>query len=238
MNCIAAFAVVFAGCNRETQVDLGEPDDTGSDSDSDTDTDADSDTDSDADTDADTDSDSDTDPDTDWVGEPCEPPEEEGDEDPCPGITGDANSFCFAWTDAPGGFCTKECTAATYAVPVEEGCPSFDGYVCMDISGLTADPADDEVGYPICVEECIPQPLGQPGPCKASYHSCDPQAWAWESQFATCLMAKCQSDANCLVASGPECTDDGDCNTAEGETCSGDNLCVFEADGDIGSGRC
>ncbi|MBW2278403.1 MAG: SUMF1/EgtB/PvdO family nonheme iron enzyme, partial [Deltaproteobacteria bacterium] len=188
--------------------------------------------------DSDVDSDVDTDADSDWVGTECEPPVDEGDEDPCPGITGDADSFCFAWTGAPGGFCTKECTAATYNVPVQEGCPTFDGIVCMNISHLTADPADDEVGYNVCVEECIPQPLGNPGPCKASFQACDPEGWARESQFATCLMAKCQSNADCLVASGPECTNDGDCNTAEGETCSEDNLCVFEANCDTESGRC
>jgi hypothetical protein len=108
----------------------------------------------------------------------------------------------------------------------------------MDISDLTADTSDDAVGYEICLEECIPAPLGESGPCIADYIACDPQSWAWESQFATCLMAKCQSNSDCVVATGVECTGDGDCNTADGAYCSEDNQCVFEADCDLPSGRC
>jgi len=229
---IAALAALVSGCYRADAVTVDLPDDTDTWWDEGGGSGGDSDSDSDADADAD------GDPGNDWVGSPCEQPEEEGEEDPCPGLTGDPESFCFAWNGAPGGICTKECTAATYEVPVQDGCPSFDGYVCMDISGLTSDPADDEVGYNICVEECMPQPLGQEGPCKANYIACDPKSWARESQWATCLLPKCQSDADCLMASGPTCTGDGECNTAEGETCSDDGLCVFEADCDTASGRC
>jgi len=221
---IAALALLTLGCGRETEIDF--------DDDSDTGTDIDSDTDSDSDTDTDVDT---SGPEPMWD---CVPPDDEGDEDPCALYYDDPDAFCFAWAGAPGGFCTRECTAATYEVPVQDGCPSFDGYVCMDISAHTADPVDDEEGYAICVEECLPKPLGQEGPCKASYQSCNPLAWAWESQWATCLLPKCQSDADCLMASGPTCTGDGECNTAEGETCSDDGFCVFEADCDTASGRC
>jgi len=227
-------AVVLAtgclGCNRHAEVSLHEPD-AGA-------TDTDSDSDGDIDGDADSDTDADTDYGTDWVGVPCDPPVEEDEEDPCPLLVLDENAFCFAWQGAPGGFCTKECTAATFEIPVQDGCPSFDGVVCTDISRLTTDPADDEVGYNICVEECLPEPLGQQGPCKADYDACDPRAWAWESQRPTCLFPKCQSDADCLIASGPECVGDGDCSVEDGETCSDDGLCVFEADCDVASGRC
>jgi hypothetical protein len=223
---IAALVALVVGCHRVSAVDQYQLDDT----------DPGSDTDADSDSDADTDAD--TDDGDDWVGIPCDPPVDEGEEDPCPGSTGDNDSFCFAWSGAPGGFCTKECSAATYEVPVQDGCPTFEGVVCMDISGHTGDPADDEDGYDICVEECVPEPLGQPGPCKAPYQSCNPWAWAWESQFATCLLSKCQTDEDCLVPSGPECTDDDDCAAAEGDYCTGDGTCVFDGDCDPESGRC
>jgi hypothetical protein len=217
------------GCDRFAELEEPSP----FDGDGGTDSDTDSDSDSDVDTDSDTDTDSDPD---DWVGMECDPPEEE--EDPCPGLTGDVDAFCFAWNGAPGGICTKECIGATPDSMMQSGCPSFDGHVCSDISHLTADPADDETGRYYCLEECVPEPLGQPGPCKADYIRCDPYSWSFESQFATCVMPKCQSDDDCLVASGPECTGDGDCMTENDETCSDDGLCVFEGICDVPSGRC
>jgi hypothetical protein len=231
----ACFFVVDACSSGEAQYDDDDNDDN---DDSSSDSDSDSDTDTDSDTDSDTDTDTDTGPPGDEpIGTPCVPPEEDED-DPCPGLTGISDAFCFAWTDAPGGICTKSCTAATYDAPVQSGCPTFDGVVCMDISDLTADTSDDATGYEICVEECVPSPLGESGPCIADYIACDPQSWAWESQFATCLMPKCQSSADCLVATGIECSGDTDCNTAEGAYCSDDDNCVFEADCDLASGRC
>jgi len=215
---------------------------TAPDADTDADTDADVDSDTDADTDTDTDTDSDADTDTaecgdEWVGLPCEPPGEDMP-DPCWDLACTTDAFCYAFDGGQHGLCTKACTAATHEVPMQEGCPSFDGYVCTDVSGLTADPADDESGFAICLEECIPDPQGQPGPCKSEHIRCDPWSWAWESQFATCLLPKCVTDADCPVASGPTCTGDGDCLTAEGETCSEAGYCVFEADCDTASGRC
>ena len=190
----------------------------------------------DADTDVDSDSDADIE---DWVGMPCDPPEEEGDEDPCPGITGHDNASCFAWSDAPGGFCTMECTPAEYPDNPIDGCGMMEfNVVCMDISQFTADTADDEEGYGLCVETCVPTPDGGDPQCEADYMKCDPQTWAWENQFSTCLLPKCQSDADCLVASGPECASDGDCSAADGETCSDDGYCVFEATCDEITGRC
>jgi hypothetical protein len=251
---VSALLVLAAGCHRSSaSSDAGTTDadsdtdtdaDTDSDSDTDTDTDVDADTDSDTDTDGDTDVDADTDTDSDsdsdtdpsWVGIECAPPEDESEMDPCPGLTGDPEAWCFAWSEAPGGFCTKDCTVAT-SDSLQAGCPTFDGVVCMDISLQTADPSDDATGFPICVEECVVEPLGEEGPCQASYHSCNPDAWAIESQFATCLLPKCLSDADCLVQSGGYCTYDGDCLTAEGEYCL-DYACVFEADCDLESGRC
>jgi hypothetical protein len=223
---IAAMLLLLVGCNRQSSISLDEPEDTGADTDSDTD--------SDVDTDGDSDSDSDSDSD-DWVGTECDPTQEP---DPCAIESGDPEAFCFAWDGAPGGFCTRECQAATYEIPIQEDCPTFDGVVCMDISSHTPTPADDEVGYGICVEECMVEPLGEEGPCKASYNSCNPEAWSVESQWATCLLPKCQDGSDCLVVSGIECTGDGDCNTPEGEYCSDDGYCVFEADCDIASGRC
>ncbi len=226
---LAALAVVVAAsCHH-----IGDPaseDDDGPSSDGDVDGDADGD--ADADADGDSDADTDADPIADWVGMPCE----EGDQGDayCTQIAADDDAFCYAWEGAPGGICTRRCTFATYDVPVD-GC-NMDGVVCMDISHLTADTADDDEGFGLCVEKCVPVSTGTP--CKADYIACDPQAWSFEAQFATCLLPKCQDDEDCVVDSGPECTGDTDCLTGNGEYCSTDGMCVFEATCNTVSGLC
>jgi hypothetical protein len=228
---VSALLALAAGCYHQQET-VGD-DTPGGDSDSDTDSDADS----DSDTDSDSDSDTDAETTTGEIGAACVPPGED-QPDPCAVASGDTTRWCFAFEEASHGICTRSCSPATYQVPVQPGCPSFDGYVCMDISHLTADPSDDAAGYPVCVEECIPEPLGQPGPCLSPHARCDPLAWSWESQFATCLLPKCTSDADCPVFSGPTCSGDGDCLTDAGETCSDDGACVFDGQCDTASGRC
>jgi hypothetical protein len=190
-----------------------------------------------ADGDADGDTDADADSDTiltDWVGLPCQPAEGPDDDGYCADVSGDAEAFCFAWDGAPGGICTKQCAFATYDVPVD-GC-NMEGKVCMDISALTPDTADDAAGLGLCVEKCVPVSTGTP--CKADYIACDPEAWSFEAQFDTCLMPKCQGDSDCLVGSGPSCTSDTDCLTENGEVCSTDGMCVFEGTCNTASGLC
>jgi hypothetical protein len=205
---------------------------------------ADADTDSDSDSDSDTDGDTDTDtvPDGwaegDFIGAACTLSANEDDPDPCATISGNGARFCFMLNDASLGICTQTCLPATYEVPVQTGCPSFDGFVCMDVSHLTETELDDDFGTPICVEECVPQPADSPGPCESDLIRCDPDSWSFESQFATCLLPKCEADADCPVLSGPTCEDDGDCLTESGETCDDDGYCVFDGTCNPESGRC
>lgn len=105
----------------------------------------------------------------------------------------------------------------------------------MDISHLTMDTADDADGYAICVEECVATMQGSP--CKADHIACNPKAWSIESQFATCLLPKCQGPEDCPIPAGTTCWLDGDCDTASGEYCW-NNTCVFEGDCDTTSGLC
>jgi hypothetical protein len=83
--------------------------------------------------------------------------------------------------------------------------------------------------------------MGEAGPCQAIYMSCDPHAWAWLSQFATCLLPKCQSSSDCAMLTAQpalECTGDADCLATPGAYCSDDDVCVFDASCDYASGRC
>ena len=224
---LAALLAVAAGCNHVADPALQDDDwdDDGPSSDGDVDGDADGDADGDGDADAD------ADPIADWIGMPCQA----GDQGDvyCTQIAVDADAFCYAWEGAPGGICTRPCTFATYDVPVD-GC-NMDGVVCMDISHLTEDPVDDEAGYGLCLEKCVPVSTGTP--CRADYIACDPEAWSFEAQFATCLLPKCQGDGDCPVAAGPPCDGDDDCDTAEGEYCAGDT-CHFDGSCDTTSGLC
>ncbi|MFO8070396.1 MAG: DUF1566 domain-containing protein [Polyangia bacterium] len=169
-----------------------------------------------------------------WVGEPCEPVTEEGQADPCIEISGgNQDAFCLAREGAPGGICTRECTPATYGNPVD-GCVGH-GVVCKDVALLTADASDDEEGYGVCLEECVVDMGGNE--CKADYIACNPRAWSFESMFATCLLPKCVSDADCPVPVGTLCDEDVDCDATAGEHCSG-GICVFEGVCDPQSGLC
>jgi hypothetical protein len=222
-------ALAAAGCHH-----VGDPaggDDDWDDDGPSSDGDGDGDADGDADADADGDSDSDADPIDDWVGLPCD----DGDQGDayCAQVAADADAFCFAWEGAPGGICTRECTPATYEMPVD-GC-NMDGVVCMDISHLTADTADDADGLGLCVRKCVPVSVGLP--CPAPYIACDPAAWSFEAQFATCLLPKCQDDGDCPVDSGPACGGDDDCAVAEGEYCAG-GTCHFDGACNTVSGLC
>jgi hypothetical protein len=205
LAALLLFAAAAEGCSNQAEIPLDPADsDTGADSDTDADTDTDSATDTASDTDTGTGIDDQ------WVGTPCDPPDEEGEEEQC--AVHHPEAFCLWWEDAPGGLCTKLCEPATYEEPVQSGCPSFEGFVCTDISHITVETFDDEGGYAVCLEECVPGPLGEPGPCQADYIRCDPYSWSFESQFATCLMSKCESDADCPETSGPSAV----CDTASG----------------------
>jgi hypothetical protein len=190
------------------------------------------------DTDIDANGDTDTGPGGNWVGTPCDPSASEDGMDPCPALTGVGVAYCFRWSGEQAGICTRQCNPATSDVPVD-GC-DMDGIVCMDISSLTPDTADDEVGHGICLEKCIPSSAG--AECKASYIRCDPESWSSEAMFATCLLPKCQGDSDCGVV-GRDCADDDAiCDVANGETCrddgAGTRRCVFDGACDMITGRC
>jgi hypothetical protein len=165
-----------------------------------------------------------------WVGQPCEPVTEDGQADPCIEISGgNQDAFCLAWEGAPGGICTRECEPVTM-----DGCEG-EGVVCKDISLLTAPVSDDKEGYGVCLEECVVDTSGNE--CKADYIACNPKAWSFESMFATCLLPKCVTDADCPVPVGTLCYEDADCDATAGEHCSG-GICVFDGECNPQSGLC